>query len=286
MLYIVRDIKLFGSPDGYDGRSGESTHKHTKKHARHTHRRAGVFEFQTGMRLYESLVIEQSDYRIMHQFNVTNKIVRDYSNINVSTASGYVIGLNDDGTMYNSLIEQDCSFSSSFFYLVCKTIFQEFSDKCHGKEVLCRHYFKVNDFERYHAHPQYRGGLHWYDWGIFSWVYNNNIVKNIPGMICAFVDLSSTLDKVDGTYESQIQVCLISLSNEPKSVSRHSKLFNYGSLEVDEHNNLMFRFVDIDSLAGSCFAVPNVDSFPIEEVGFVRDWIFVENRYLWNKFFI
>ena len=98
--------------------------------------------------------------------------------------------------------------------------------------------------------------------------------------------MSSASDVVNDEFENKIQVCLVSLSQEPKSISRNSKLFKYGSLEVDKHDNLIFRFVGIDSLMGTCFAVPDVEVFPIEEVGFVRDWIFVENRYSWNNLFI
>ena len=163
------------------------TKAHLHTNARHTQRRAGVFEFQAEIHLYESLVIEQSDCCIMHQFNVTNNIVRDHSNLNASMNSEYVIGLNDDGNMYNSLIRQDCGWSSSFCYLECKHIIQEFSDKFPGREILYMHYSKVNDLEGYHAHPQSCGGLTSYDWGIFPWVYNNDILKYIPGMIYAYL---------------------------------------------------------------------------------------------------
>lgn len=105
-------------------------------------------------------------------------------------------------------------------------------------------------------------------------------------MICSFIDLSSASTVVNDEFKNNIQVCLVSLSDKPKSISRNLKLFKYGNLEVDKHDNLIFRFVGIDSLMGTCFAVPDVEVFPIEEVGFVRDWIFVDNRYSWNNLFI
>ena len=107
------------------------------------------------MRLYESLVIEQSDHRIMRYFNIENRKFTNECNKNVCTASGYVIGLHDDGTLYSSFIEQDCNWSSSFFDLVCENIIKEFAAKLNTKQIFCRHYFKVNKLERYHAHPQY-----------------------------------------------------------------------------------------------------------------------------------
>ena len=105
-------------------------------------------------------------------------------------------------------------------------------------------------------------------------------------MICSFIDLNSASHVVNDEFENKIQVCLVSLSHEPKSISRNSILFKYGTLEVDKHDNLIFRFVGTDSLMGTCFAIPDVEVFPIEEVGFVRDWIFVENRYSWNNLLI
>ena len=89
------------------------------------------------MCLYESLVIEQSDHRIMCHFNIENrKFINEYDK-NVCTVSGYVIGFHDDGTLYSSLAEQDCDWSSSFFDLVCENIIEAFAAKLNTKQIFC-----------------------------------------------------------------------------------------------------------------------------------------------------
>ena len=45
ILYVIRDIELFGPPSEYDGRPGESSHKDTKKCAVKTQRRKNMFEY-------------------------------------------------------------------------------------------------------------------------------------------------------------------------------------------------------------------------------------------------
>ena len=57
MLHVIRDIGLFKLPSGYDGRPGESSHKDTKKCAVKTQRKKNMFEYQTGYRIYENLLV-------------------------------------------------------------------------------------------------------------------------------------------------------------------------------------------------------------------------------------
>ena len=55
MLHIIRDVELFGTSCGFDGRPEESSHKETKKCAFKTQARK-----KTGYRIYENLMISKA----------------------------------------------------------------------------------------------------------------------------------------------------------------------------------------------------------------------------------
>ena len=111
MLHSCRDINLFGPPEGYDGRPGESAHKLTKMNARKTQRRNDVFEQQTSQRMYESLVIDTFHNHIRTYNPKLDCITKTNPNMENSRCNGkspnYFIHLSKDGWSSNYQFSQN-----------------------------------------------------------------------------------------------------------------------------------------------------------------------------------
>ena len=73
MLHVIRDIELFGPPSGYDGRPCETSQKDTKKCAVKTQRRKNMFEYQTGYRIYENLLVCKASSTLAKKRNCNKK---------------------------------------------------------------------------------------------------------------------------------------------------------------------------------------------------------------------
>ena len=153
-MHVVRDIKLFGPALGYDGRPGESAHKFTKKSAKHTQRRIGLFENQTAKRMYENLVITKAHNRIW-------KNLPDYmsdglhNKLSYITREPYNIYFKDKNII--SSLSQRYTYSSNIYTRGCEYIYNELKDIATKDWIKCYSCIKVESVDLYRAHSCYQG---------------------------------------------------------------------------------------------------------------------------------
>ena len=280
MLHIIRDIKLFGPPVGFDGRPGESSHKDTKKSARHTQRRKGLFEKQTAMRLFENLIVRKS-MSLLTQ-NTSDKSITSNSKADDQQLGQYYI-LNEEGLIQPNL-NTNMTNEKNIFKSACKYIYSECTEYHIIKKIRCSTYLKLDDNMKFHCHPNYQNRTSWFDWAIFSWKGENDEEMDVPGRIFSFIILNDddTNKSKGNKYKSGKYACIQSMESSPVPVSRKTKIIYRGSLEVTKNNEPYFRLVSIDAIKGVCFAVPDIED--TNKCDFF-DWIIIESRDLWgNKF--
>ena len=302
MMHVTRDIRLFGPPDGYDGRPGESSHKHTKANARKTQRRNDIFEYQTCKRLYESVVID-SFYCQKSKFSFPG-VERKSSNDSVTQndtqmRSHYQIFTDDDGIITSDAIKPNWPDSiiethlevSSFIYnflsfgettrIPCRTlikldIYKDIShnSRCDGNDEISSCIFRSNP---------YMNAEEWYDWAWFRWEIDDNTEHDIPGKIFSFVDLRYVEISEESLFEKglnrSLYACIRSLKNIPSKIFPDSRILHKS---VFEDNMDKYRLVEIESITNNCYVIPNFNSLIEEDY---NEWIVLEDRYGWGNHF-
>ena len=257
MLHVTRDIKLFGPPVGFDGRPGESSHKDTKKSARHTQRRKGLFEKQTALRLFENMIVKKSLSLLIDY--APDKSVTSNSKIGDQQLGQYNI-LNKEGLIHPNL-NTNVTNEKIIFKSACKYIYSECAEYQVIKKIRCSTYLKLDDNMKFHCHPNYQNGTSWFDWAIFSWEGEKNKECDVPGRIFSFVILNDDDTKKikKNYYKSGIYACIQSMESPPVPISRKTKIIYRGCLEVTKNDQPYFRLVSINAIKGVCFAVPNIE---------------------------
>ena len=303
MMHVTRDIRLFGPPDGYDGRPGESSHKHTKANARKTQRRNDVFEFQTCQRLYESTVIDSFNcHTIRYNRTKTDRLSRKkYDTCSTGRLrSSYEIYLGTDYTVTSGAVNSSWPSSvitkhmevCNFIYnnlglgestrIPCKTMIKV--DVCLDTSVNTR-YTTNNDLKTsfiFRSNP-YMNKEEWYDWAWFRWKFDDNEECDIPGKIFAFVDLEyidvSEETLLEKGFNRSIYACIRSLDDVPSKLFSESRILHISQFEQHQDK---YRLVEINSITNNCYVIPNIESLEEKEY---NEWIVLENRYEWGNHF-
>ena len=300
MLHVCRDIRLFGPPDGYDGRPGESAHKFTKTNARKTQRRKHVFEKQTCDRMYESIVIDSfHNQRVMVDnpdldFLKCKSIPKTDSNRQCQ----YYIFTDKNGNICSSLVSNNWTEPQiqkhievvTFVYnhinlgyswiIPCKTLLKMELDDA---TKLCRELdLDDNGKHLFHSHPFFNKE-EWYDWAYIRWYDNKGDEFDVPSQIFSFVDLRDV--DIDDQVLSEkglsksIYACIRSLNESPKKCFSRSKIIFQSKFE-DITNT--YRLVEVSTISDRCYVIPNIKNRDDVEH---EEWILLENRYTWGSHF-
>ena len=284
LLHIVRDIRLFGPPKGYDGRPGESSHKQTKQLARQTQKRVDYFENQTGKRMYESLVINKMfDEFVSDEITDKNSFNFALRNNKKRKTSSYLIMSKDRGICH-PLIE-DISKTSTIFQDSCQYVYDTIGIILDSNAIPILPYIKVNDNIQIHCHPWYKMKEEWFDWILIKWEYANSDIQYVPARVMQILDLRSIDGKIADHYEPGIYLCIISLKRSTKKVGKSHVIYK-GAYERMEDHKICFRIVEISSVHSFCFAVPDCATLEDKDILECDQWLFVENRRDWAKHFL
>ena len=302
MMHVTRDIRLFGPPDGYDGRPGESSHKHTKANARKTQRRNDIFEYQTCRRLYESVVIDsfycqKSKFSLLGIERQSSKELVTQKNTKVT--SHYEIFMDDDEIIRSNAIKPTWPATVVETHLEVSNFIYNLLSFGVTTRIPCRTMIKLDLYEdtscnsrceRYdekascifRSNP-YMNAEEWYDWAWFRWEIDETTEHDIPGKIFAFVDLRYVEITDECLFEKglnrSIYACIRSLKDIPSKMFPDSRI-----LHKSEFEDIMdkYRLVEIDSITNNCYVVPNFNSLIEDDY---TEWIVLENRYGWGNHF-
>ena len=303
MLHVCRDISLFGPPEGYDGRPGESAHKKTKVNARKTQRRHDMFEKQTCERIYECLVTDTFyEQRIIFQNPQYNSIRPDLEYINEINGmkSHYYIFKDDNSTYCSSSIEKHWKQSVIDLHLEVVKFVVESLDTLSLNRIQCKNVVRIhidnsvdhfddlqNDELEFSNVSLFRSNPsmnkeEWYDWAWFRWI-EGGLEKDVPARIYCFIDLRHT-DISDEELQQKgfsktIYACIRSLMDQPTLLTNGGKILTRSKFEdIPER----YRLIDVNSIVGSCYVIPNFVSLEDDEFA---DWIIIQNRYKWGDHF-
>ena len=302
MLHVCRDIRLFGPPEGYDGRPGESAHKFTKTSARKTQRRNNVFEKQTSERLYESIVIDSFYSQRVNIGNPNIDLVnpnRKKTNELNGRRSQYYIFLSEDTTVDSSLVKLGWTDHQIRKHAeVCQFVFNHLNFE-RKIRIPCKTLLKIElgnanrncrkdekDESRiliFHSNP-FMNGQEWYDWAWIRWYNDEGDEFEVPAQILCIIDFRDIDIREDELFEKGLSktmyACIRSLKEPPKVLFNESKI-SYHSAFEDIHET--YRLVDVETITNSCYAIPNIQNFDSVDYD---EWILLENRYIWSHHFI
>lgn len=295
LLHVVRDVRLFGPPQGYDGRPGESSHKDTKQQARRTQMRMNVFESQTSQRIYESLVIRRGciSMGLTHRKKYTGSAVMTGCDETSSSPNYYIIRDSLGKVVISKgkgkkIQSQHIHHISPMHQSVYDQIYDEFSSLFPNEQIPCRSSVFIQNQQIIRATEIFYDGKPWNDWAWVQWDYGDLDMREVPAMIWCFIDLRSvdSRDLEERGLDSSIYAYICSASDQPvltnfRSISVVKKL----SLEQHE-NELVFRLVNIDSLTKPCFVVPNLTTCEEQELENIHtNWLYVDPRSTWSNHF-
>ena len=296
MKHTVRDIYLFGPPDGYDGRPGESAHKQTKMSARKTQRRKDEFEYQTCSRIYETTVINgfhgylrYNEPKLFKSYHSHDCYPKEDLN---SSYSHYYISVNEDNDVVSTAIDSSniCSNSTTTEHMDVINFIYDKMKPLSLRKIPCRYLLKTKvgtdgNTHLFRSHPSFKKGESWYDWAWFRWLQDDSTVVDVPARIYSFVDLRNIsfeeADNFKDGYTSTIYACVRSLQNYPRELYRGSKILYTSKFELTEER---YRLVDIESLNDFCYVIPNLATFDFQT--HYDEWIIVANRYTWGDYFL
>ena len=290
MLHVIRDIKLFGPPCGFDGRPGESSHKDTKKCAVKTQRRKDIFEYQTGYRIYENLLVSTSASLLLsrdkNSISNVEKTIHDES-LNITSTSHYCIYKNETGQIIQTLLKPTHANKTSmnFHQLTSDYIYRHLSESNITGFIQCRTFLKLDDNFLIRSTPSYNKVVNsvWYDWVWINWEYENGSMMVVPGQIYSIVDLRS-IDINKTRLKKGFYICIKSISKVPTPKWKNSRIIHSGSFETDSKGNQIFRLVHVENIVKSCYAIPDFDSLDYDANN-VSKWLFVTSKDQWSNLF-
>ena len=295
LLHVVRDIRLFGPPQGYDGRPGESSHKDTKQQARRTQMRMNVFESQTSQRIYESLVIRRgcTSMGSRHNPQSTGRAMTSSVHETSSTPNYYIIRDSLGKVVIykgkgNKIQSEHIHHISPIHQSVFDQIFDEFSSLFPDKKIPCRSSIIIHNQQIIRATETFYDSKPWKDWAWVQWDYGELDMREVPAMIWCFIDLRhvETQQLEERGLDSSIYAYICSASDQPISTSFRS-ISVVKKLCLEQHENeMVFRLVSIDSLTRPCFVVPNLTTCDEQElINIHMNWLYVEPRSTWGNHF-
>ena len=293
MLHVVRDIELFGPPCGYDGRPGESSHKDTKRCAVKTQRRKSVFEFQTGFRIYESLLISNASSVFMPQKKTTKKFIDSKSMQDLSQltmASHYSIHKDNEGNIVQNLLDSNhegttYQKNSRKFHQDISEYISMFLSKNNVDGIInCRTFITLGDDLLIRCTPSYNStNVCWYDWVWINWEYDNGFTTVVPAQIYSIVDLRC-IGEDQSTLKPGFYVCIRSISKVPTPKWKNSKIIFSGMFETDKAGKNFFRLIHVENIVKKCYAIPDFDNFEYS-VWKTKKWLFVCPKEKWADLF-
>ena len=289
MLHVIRDIELFGPPCGFDGRPGESSHKDTKKCAVKTQRRKNKFEYQTGYRIYENLMISKAASLILPPKNKTKTNVDTWNDdsINIVTStSHYFIYKTDDGRIIQNLLN---SINSNVELIelhqrVSEYIYNHLSTNNVTGCIQCRTFIRIDKDLLIRSTPSYnKANGCWYDWVWINWEYDNGSITVVPAQVYSIIDLR-LIDVGKTSLKPGFYLCIRSISKVPSPKWINSKIIYAGSFETNHTGKEVFRLVHIENIVKACYAIPDLDTLDYTKKE-ISNWLFVATKEEWHKLF-
>ena len=286
LLHIIRDVRLFGPPTGYDGRPGESTHKDTKMHARRTQMRIKVFESQTCHRIYENLVINKgSNYSRTHHkeiFATRKKASSIVDTPKLPALPSYFIYKDSNDKICIS--EGNISEIHQFIF---DKIYHTFSHLFFDARIPCRNKINIANDVIVRASQQFYDGTPWNDCVWIKWEYGNENIIEVPAKIFCFVDFRG----INAEYltnhglSPEIFAYICSMKGAPvKNKSSRVTIIKNCCLETDIDENLKFRFVQTSAFTRPCYIIPNISSLE-DQVDIPKKWLYIEPKEVWSNQF-
>ena len=244
--------------------------------------RKHAFENQTCTRIYESMVIKKGIdiskiiYSDMFQsFDTSSETAA--KKITPTFTNYYIYQSADDQIMISNGI------ISSKHAVVFEKIYERFSNLFDDGKIPCRTSVLNNNGIIFRASEHFYDNTPWNDWAWIKWEYGPDLVKEVPAIIFAFLDLRD-VDLVQlrrSKLEPSVYANICSLKEMPeRSISTNIKIVKRVTLETLPNNELCFRYVNINTISGACYIVPNLTSED-EIIELPKNWIFVESRTTW-----
>ena len=289
MLHVIRDIELFGPSSGYDGRPGESSHKDTKKCAVKTQRRKNMFEYQTGYRIYENLLVCKASSFLAgpKKIDIKKRDVKDEDRLQgLTTTSHYYIFRNETGEIIENLTNQRISKSTAveFHQIVSEFIFTHLLENNIIGKLNCRTFIRLNNDLLIRCTPLFNNtNSYWYDWVWINWEYKDGSTMIIPAQVYSIIDLRF-IEVHNSTIKPGFYVCIRSISKVPTPKWRNSNIIYAGSFELNDEGNTMFRLVHVENIVKGCYAIPDFNSLEFN-IWKTTKWLFVIPKDEWSTLF-
>ena len=275
--HIVRFIRAFGAPRGYNASRPEEHHKaHAKRPGRRSQKNVDTIDQQCGRRIADAFVIDtmhslfetKPQLNTLSQGGVANSAddAADPPTREVGSGTSYYVRSFLDPSHENQLC-RDSVFDSQTQGVIDLEdnlelfILQTYSDSDLdddgvGSIKCCTEYHKYNDetdekMVSIRCHPNYRGkGYSWYDWALIRYEDEDGNETEFPSRVVSCIPRHSSIAGIEKTtFDLIIQCC-----GEPSG--RKSFLFTAWTFKKE------FYVVSSESVVGLCFVLqgPELDS--------------------------
>ena len=278
MLHIVRDICRHGPAIMYDSCITEGHHHSQKLYAGRTQKRIKQFSEQTGNRLYEDQVVNQTWEMLFNRsttnLSFKNKNKKKVSNVEEGNDDMSCGGIffakfdvaknevvfspptKDTISKYPNLVSY-IDYTEDLRKFLQNSLFSmltnpaDFNLKCFVSIVKDNITFK--GLSRKTSVPP--------GWADIQWVDpSNKVLSYVPAKILLFLDLKNAdfLPQFQDTYQqTELHVVIQSLT---KSCTRDLNALDHKpicSTVLLEHGRSKYRIVSVDTIYDSCFLIPN-----------------------------
>jgi hypothetical protein len=277
MKHIVRFIRTFGAPRGYNASRPEEHHKaHAKRPGRRAQKNVDTIDQQCGRRIADAFVIDTMHlmFRKQPELNASSQDrlgdladdAEDPRTREVGSGTSFFIRSFLDPTNENQLC-RDVFFDTETSGVIALEdnldlfILQSYSasyldDNGVGRIRCCTEYHKYNaDTDEkmisIRCHPNYRGkGYAWYDWVLIQYEDKDGNESNFPSRVVSCIPRHTSVAGIETTtFDLVIQCC-----GEPSG--RKSFLFTAWTFKTD------YYVVSSEAIVGLCFVLqgPELDS--------------------------
>ena len=155
-----------------------------------TEKRKDIFEYQTGYRIYENLLVSTSASLLLPQdknsISNVGKTIHDES-INITSTSHYCIYKNETSKIIQTLLKptQTNNILMNFHQLTSEYIYRHLSESNITGFIQCRTFLKLDEKFLIQSTPSYNKVVNsvWYDWVWINWEYENGSLMVVPAQV-------------------------------------------------------------------------------------------------------
>ncbi len=183
ILHIIWDILRHGLPANYDSGPGEARHKeHVKKPAKQTQKRFDKFDRQIAKNVAMAVVAEYACDQLLTETHIPHQILP----IPCWQMQGPIALISRDDLQIRKSKENKSQFTYDSFPEYAKAAIQFLRDAVirPGHDSILVFSEVRNGANNYRAHPDYRSGGTWYDWGMVKFPGNDDDLY--PCRFCCF----------------------------------------------------------------------------------------------------